>query len=120
MRAAANSAARTAYDVVAAQLPPGSTPEEADLIFAPALHALDRHTGPPTAAPRPDDVPVIGEGLDRERGELLDLRLDPRVYRDSDSRRLAARITSTVRDAGDRARARIAADLNDILAGRSP
>lgn len=50
------------------------------------------------------------------RGQLLDLRLDPRIYRASDSARLAAEITSTVREAIDLVRARIAADLKDILA----
>jgi DNA-binding protein YbaB len=45
------------------------------------------------------------------RGELLALTLDPRVYRASDSRRLAESIMNTVRDATDQVRTRIAAEF---------
>lgn len=40
------------------------------------------------------------------RGDLLELALDPRVYRDPDSRRLAAAITETCRAARKAADAR--------------
>ncbi|MDA3647202.1 YbaB/EbfC family nucleoid-associated protein [Saccharopolyspora indica] len=49
------------------------------------------------------------------RGQLLDLRLDPRIYRVSDSTRLATEITATVREAIDQVRAQIAADLQHAL-----
>lgn len=42
VRAAENAAARLAFDVIAAQLPPGTEPGEADLLFGPALHELNR------------------------------------------------------------------------------
>jgi DNA-binding protein YbaB len=54
------------------------------------------------------------------RGGLLELELDARIYRVPDSRQLAARVTRAVRDAIDDVRARVATDLKDILAGRSP
>ncbi|GAA2842299.1 YbaB/EbfC family nucleoid-associated protein [Crossiella cryophila] len=49
------------------------------------------------------------------RGELLDLWLDQRIYRRSDSARLAADITGTVREAACQARARVAAELDEML-----
>jgi DNA-binding protein YbaB len=52
------------------------------------------------------------------RGELLALTLDPRVFRVTDSRLLAERITRTVRGAVDQVRARVAADFDEILAER--
>lgn len=50
-------------------------------------------------------------------GRLLDLRIDVRVYRASDSRRLAERITGVVREATRVARARIAAEMAAIVSG---
>ncbi|MCK2242829.1 MULTISPECIES: YbaB/EbfC family nucleoid-associated protein [unclassified Crossiella] len=49
------------------------------------------------------------------RGELLDLWLDQRIYRTSDSARLAVQITGTVREAARRARARVAVKLDEML-----
>ncbi|GAA2826975.1 YbaB/EbfC family nucleoid-associated protein [Crossiella cryophila] len=150
VRAAAHAAAATAYHVLAPDLPPDLDPDEADLLFGPALHALD-HPGPHRSVA--DSRPVIGAGLDDElwrhrltalrervrtatatadsadglfaatvsgRGELLDLWLDQRIYRTSDARRLAEGITGTVRAAIEAVRADIRADLTDILDGRSP
>jgi DNA-binding protein YbaB len=48
-------------------------------------------------------------------GRLLDLRLDPRVYRDSDARRLADRITGVLREATRQARKRIGADITELM-----
>lgn len=50
------------------------------------------------------------------RGQLVDLYIDPRVYRTPDSAALAATILSTVRAATDRA----AADVRKILDGNMP
>ena len=50
------------------------------------------------------------------RGELLAVTLDPRVYRASDSRRLAESILNTARNATDQVQARIAAEFRE---GRS-
>lgn len=54
------------------------------------------------------------------RGELRELWLHPRIYRMSDSARLAAEITGTVRAAVAEVRAQVAADFQDILDGREP
>jgi DNA-binding protein YbaB len=53
-------------------------------------------------------------------GRLVDLRLDPRVYRASDSRRLAEQITGVVREATTRAHARIVAENAEILSEGGP
>jgi DNA-binding protein YbaB len=45
VRSAAKCAAQEAFHAVAAQLPPGTDPEEADLLFGPALHELERPSG---------------------------------------------------------------------------
>ncbi|MDA3647203.1 YbaB/EbfC family nucleoid-associated protein [Saccharopolyspora indica] len=45
VRAAEKSAARAAFEVIAGRLPPGTNPDEADLLFGPALHELDRRLG---------------------------------------------------------------------------
>ncbi|MGO1056130.1 YbaB/EbfC family nucleoid-associated protein [Crossiella sp. CA198] len=150
VRAATSTAAIAACEVLAPDLPPDLDPAEADLLFGPALHALD-HPGP--AGPVADSRPVIGAGLDEDRwrhlltalrervraatatadsadglltatvsgrGELLDLWLDQRIYRTSDARRLAEGITGTVRAAIESVRADIRADLTDLLDGRTP
>jgi DNA-binding protein YbaB len=149
VRAAGKSAARVAYQAVASQLPPGSTYEEADLLFDPALWALE--TIPAWSTGGTGSRPTIGTGLDRvlwrrrlltlqQRvrvttasvdsddglitvtvggpGELLDVRLDARIYRVADARRLAAEITNTARAAVDSVRGQIRADLQDILTER--
>lgn len=80
------------------------------------LVALQEQVGAATASAESDDgliTATVGG-----RGELLALTLDPRVFRVADSRLLAARITRTVRDAVEQVRARVAADFDDILAGR--
>jgi DNA-binding protein YbaB len=50
------------------------------------------------------------------RGELLDLDLDPRIYRTPDSRALATAITATVREAKRRAAERAAVHTRRVLA----
>lgn len=50
------------------------------------------------------------------RGELLDLDLDPRIYRAPDSRALATAITATVRQAKRQAAERAAVHTRRVLA----
>lgn len=50
------------------------------------------------------------------RGEVLDLDLDPRIYREPDSRALATAITATIRRARQRAADRAAAHTRHVLA----
>jgi hypothetical protein len=45
VRAAASVAALAAYEMIADDLPPGTAPDQADLLFGPALHALDQPAG---------------------------------------------------------------------------
>jgi DNA-binding protein YbaB len=55
------------------------------------------------------------------RGELIDLELDPRIYRDTDAAALAKTIRETVRDAAaqaERGAARIAERLIGARAGQ--
>ncbi|MCC8246415.1 YbaB/EbfC family nucleoid-associated protein [Saccharothrix luteola] len=82
------------------------------------LLALREHVRTTTATAHSDDglVTATAGGL----GQLLDLRLHPRVHRTTDSRLLAARITETARAAADQARAHVAARLDALLAEREP
>ncbi|MET8150009.1 YbaB/EbfC family nucleoid-associated protein [Actinoplanes sp. NPDC049668] len=50
------------------------------------------------------------------RGELLDLRLDPRIYRDLDADALARKIVATV----ERAAAKTSAQVEELVAGCLP
>ncbi|WP_238412062.1 YbaB/EbfC family nucleoid-associated protein [Saccharothrix deserti] len=67
---------------------------------------------------------VSGDGLITAttdgHGRLRDLGLNPRLYRVTDSGRLAADITGTVREAAERARDEVSAASARIRAGRSP
>jgi DNA-binding protein YbaB len=80
-----------------------------------------------------EDVRAMRDGLDRiraaayspdglvsvtvgGRGELLDLTLDPRIYRDQDAGALAGTITETVRDAVAKAE-RAAVRITERLVG---
>jgi DNA-binding protein YbaB len=49
------------------------------------------------------------------RGELLELTLDPRIYREHDSRALSRRILDTVKEAADLARAQVVALTRHLI-----
>jgi hypothetical protein len=56
-------------------------------------------------------------GMVDGRGRLIDLMLNPRVLRTTDSRLLAERITATVRSAVELARDQLGTVYSSILAG---
>jgi DNA-binding protein YbaB len=63
---------------------------------------------------------VSDDGLVRAtvgaRGELIDLALDRRIYRDLDTERLADEIVATVRQAADRS----AGEIHELMSGYLP
>jgi DNA-binding protein YbaB len=118
VRTAAETASRKAFTA----LLPDADPDTGDTGFGPVLHELDRAG---YTAFRADLVALqevvraVVESAESDdglvtatvdgRGLLLDLELDPRIFRDTNARLLADQVTTTVARAAELAAARVAA-----------
>lgn len=118
---AAEIASREAFTSLSVLLP-NADPDTVDLAFDPVLHQLDRagntafHADLVAVRDLMREVVESAESDDGlvtatvdGRGLLLDLRLDPRIFRAGNARLLAEQVTSTVRRATELAAEQVAA-----------